>query len=174
MMAGWRAGASDFYRSLHKQAEPPPMERALNKISSNLEVVPVKKSRVIKVTYRDADPERAAQILNTLYRKYADHHLELHQNTQAAQVFEEQTKEFGQKLNDATNAIKQFDAKNGVTSVVPQKDLLMQQFYTMQSQANAARTEILETEKKQSRSSKPSLIRSQSGFRPKRAPEWKL
>lgn len=148
MIAGWRTSAADFYRSLHKQAEPPPMERALNKLSSNLEVVSVKKSRVIKVTYRDADPERAAQILNTLYRKYADHHLELHQNPQAAQVFEEQTKEFGQKLNAATNAIKQFDAKTGVMSVTTQKDLLMQQFYTTQSQANGARTEILETEKR--------------------------
>lgn len=148
MIAGWRAGAAGFYRSLHKQAEPPPMERALNKISSNLEVVSVKKSRIIKVTYRDADPERAAQILNTLYRKYADHHLELHQNSQAAQVFGEQTKELGQKLNDATNALKQFDSKHGVLSVAAQKDLLMQQFYTMQSQANAARTEVLETEKR--------------------------
>lgn len=148
LVAGWRASAADFYRSLHKQAEPPPMERALNKIGSNLEVVSVKKSRVIKVTYRDADPERAAQLLNTLYRKYADHHLELHQNSQAAQVFGEQTKELGQKLNDATNALKQFDAKHGVLSVAAQKDLLMQQFYTTQSAANAARTEMLETEKK--------------------------
>jgi len=147
MISGWRASAAEFYRSLHKQAEPPAMERALNKITSSLEVVSVKKSRVIKVSYRDADPERAAQILNTLYRKYADHHLELHQNSQAAQVFGEQTKELGQKLNDATNALKQFDAKNGITSAASQRDLLMQQFYTTQSQANTARTEILATEK---------------------------
>ena len=46
MIAGWRASAADFYRSLHKQAEPPAMERALNKLASNLEVVSVKKSRM--------------------------------------------------------------------------------------------------------------------------------
>src|SRR5204863_8926373 len=54
----------------------------------------------------------------------------------------------GQKLNDATNAVKQFDGIHGVLSVAAQKDLLMQQFYTTHSQANAARTEVLETEKR--------------------------
>ena len=147
-LAGLRADAANFYRSLHKQPEPPPMERALNRIMASLEVVAVKKSRIIKVSYRDSDPERAAQLLNTLYRKYADHHLELHQNSQAAQVFKDQTQELGKKLNDATSALKHFDAQNGITSTTSQKELLLQQFYTTQSQANAAHTDILETEKR--------------------------
>jgi uncharacterized protein involved in exopolysaccharide biosynthesis len=147
-VAGLRSSVGNFYRSLHKQAEPPPMERVLNKISANLSVVPAKKSRIIKVSYTDSDPERAAQVLNTLYRKYADHHLKLHENSQAAQVFKNQTDEFGQKLSEATEALKRFDAQHGVTSVATQKDLLLKQFYDTQSLANTARTEILETEKR--------------------------
>jgi uncharacterized protein involved in exopolysaccharide biosynthesis len=147
-LAQWRASAARSYRSLHNQAEPTPMEHALNQISANLAAVPVKKSRVIKVSYRDSDPERAAKLLNTLYRKYADHHLQLRQNSQAAQVFQDQTEAFNQKLNQTTEALKRFDAQHGLTNVASQKELMLQQFYSTQSQANAARTEILETEQR--------------------------
>jgi uncharacterized protein involved in exopolysaccharide biosynthesis len=150
--AGWlatlRARAADYYRSLHHQPAPTPVERAIARITDHLEVVSVKKSHIIKVSYRDANPERAAQLLNTLYRKYADHHLKLHQNSKAAQVFQEQTETFGQRLAEATEALKRFDAAHGVTNVSAQKELLLKQFYETQSLANAARTEIGETEQR--------------------------
>ncbi len=143
-----KSRVAEFYRSLHHQAEPTAIERAIRSVSEGLEVVSVKKSRVIKVTFRDSNPDRAAKLLNTLYQKYSDHHLKLRQNSQAALVFKHQADSFRDQLETATEALKQFDAKNGVASVAAQKELLMQQFYQTQSQANAARTEILETEQR--------------------------
>jgi uncharacterized protein involved in exopolysaccharide biosynthesis len=148
LISSWRARFSDYYRKWHRQAEPTPMERAINHLADNLEIVPVKKSRIIKVSYTDSDPQRAAQVLNTLYRKYADHQLQLRQHSQAAQVFQQQTAAFGQKLAEVTEALKRFDAANGLTITEAQKDLLLREFYQTQSQANAARTEIQETEKR--------------------------
>ncbi len=148
LISSWRARFSDYYRKWHRQAEPTPMERAINHLADNLEIVPVKKSRIIKVSYTDSDPQRAAQVLNTLYRKYADHQLQLRQHSQAAQVFQQQTAAFGQKLAEVTEALKRFDAANGLTVTEAQKDLLLREFYQTQSQANAARTEIQETEKR--------------------------
>lgn len=148
LLAELKSRAADFYRSLHNQTEPTPIERAVRSVSESLEVVSVKKSRIIKVTYRDSDPERAARLLNTLYQKYSDQHLRLRQNSQAALVFKQQADSFRGRLEDATEALKQFDAKNGVAAVAVQKDLLMQQFYQTQSQANTTRTEILETEQR--------------------------
>jgi len=143
-----RARAASFYRSLHKQGEPTPMERAVNRVADSIEVISVKKSRIIKVTCRDSEPERAAQLLSALYRRYTDYHLKLHQNSQAAQVFHEQTEEFNRKLNDATEKLKRFDAESGVTVAASQKEMLLKQFYETQSQANTTRTEIRETEKR--------------------------
>ncbi len=148
LIATWRARFSDYYRKWHRQPEPTPMERAINHLADNLEIVPVKKSRIIKVSYTGNEPQRTAQVLNTLYRKYADHQVQLRQQAQAAQVFQQQSEAFGQKLAEATEALKRFDAANGLTITEAQKDLLLREFYQTQSQANAARTEIQETEKR--------------------------
>src|SRR5262245_47092315 len=60
----------DLYRSFHKQASPDATERAVRRLTERLEVFSIKKSRIIKVTYRDRNPERVALILNELYRQY--------------------------------------------------------------------------------------------------------
>jgi uncharacterized protein involved in exopolysaccharide biosynthesis len=148
MLPDLKARFASFYRSLHNQAEPTMLERTIRSLSENLEVVSVKKSRIIKVTFRDSDPERAAKLLTALYRKYSDHHLKLRQSSQAALVFRQQTEAFRDKLDDATTALKKFDARNGVASVASQKELLIQQYYQTQSQANSTRTEISETEQR--------------------------
>src|SRR5581483_1723866 len=148
LIAGLRSRAAAFYRSLHKQTEPTETDRAIRSISERLEVVSVKKSRIIKVTYRDTAPDRAPLVLNTLYQKYSDHHLRLRQSSPAAQVFRQQAESFKDKLENATEVLKRFDEQNGLASVAAQKELLMQQFYQTQSQANATRTEIRETEQR--------------------------
>jgi uncharacterized protein involved in exopolysaccharide biosynthesis len=120
------------------------LDRAASQIAGNLSAVSVRKSRVISVTYRDRDPERAARVLNTLYEKYAEHHIRLHESSQAADVFRHETDAFSRKLAQATEELKRFDAQSGVISAESQKDLLLRQFYDTQSQANAARTELQE------------------------------
>ncbi len=147
-LSALRSRLAEFYRSLHKQSEPSPLDRAVRNVSDSLEVVSVKKSRIIKVTYKDPDPDRAAKILNALYRKYSDHHLKLRQNSQAANVFRQQADSFKDQLDGATQALKHFDVANGGAGVSSQKELLMQQFYQTQSQANATRTEVRETEQR--------------------------
>ncbi len=69
---------------------------------------------------------------------------------QAGEVFSEQTDKYNQKLSQSTNALKNFDEKNGVTGAEAsvQRELLLKQLYDAQAGANAARTEIGENEKK--------------------------
>lgn len=123
------------------------VESEVSRISANLEVVPAKKSRVIKVTYRDIDPVRAKLILENIYKKYAELHVQLAEKPQVTEVFSKQTDDYNTKLNSATNAIKEFDARNGLTGseIKVQREMLLKQFYDTQSQLNQARTEITET-----------------------------
>jgi uncharacterized protein involved in exopolysaccharide biosynthesis len=146
--ARFRARLSDSYRSFHGQAAPDPMERAIAQISGDLEVVSIKKSRIIKVTYRDSSPERAAQVLNELYHQYAEQHLRLLQTSKASNVFHEQSAEFDQKLKEATEALKRFDARTGATASGAQQGLQLQRLYEAQNQLDKARTEIRETEER--------------------------
>lgn len=140
--------ARKFYRHLFRLPEMPPLERAVREVGEGLEAVSVRKSRIIVVTYGDHDPERAAQVLNTLYQKYAEHHLTLHGTTEAAGVFEHEAASFQQKLSAASEALKQFDAQRGVVDATAQKDILLRQYYDVQNQANVAHTERLELEQR--------------------------
>jgi uncharacterized protein involved in exopolysaccharide biosynthesis len=136
------------YRSFHKQPAPDPLERAVITLSERLEAVAIKKSRIIKVSYRDKDPQRAAQILSELYRQYADHHLRLHQASKAGQVFRERSEEFGKKLQAATETLKQFHAANGITDSNAQREMILKQYYEVRGQLDSTRTQIVETREK--------------------------
>ncbi len=146
--ARFRSRLSNFYRSFHGQAAPSEIEIAVMKLSDNLEAVPVKKSRIIKVTYRGSDPDRAAQVLNELYRQYAEHHLRMLQNSKAANVFHEQSETFNRKLKEATETLKRFDSRTGVMASAAQQDLLLRQYHETRNHLDNTRTEIRETEQR--------------------------
>lgn len=137
-----------LYRTLFQLRETSPLERAVAQVSGNLEAVSVRKSRIIVVTYRDNDPERVAAVLNTLYQKYADHHLQLHGTGQAANVFQTEAATFRDKLDAATEALKRFDAKSGLVDAGSQKEILLRQYYEMLNGVNAAQTERHELEQR--------------------------
>ncbi len=126
------------------------VENVVNRVAYNLDVVPTKKSRVIKVTYTDTDPQRAKKTLEAVYQKFVELHVELNEKPEAAKVFNEQTGKFNQRLNDATNNLKNFDTQNGVigADISTQQGLLQKQLSDTQTQANATRTEIGETVKR--------------------------
>lgn len=126
------------------------IEKMVNRVAVNLDVVPIKKSRIIKVSYTDTDPLRAKKTLEKIYQKYVELHVQMNENPQAARIFNEQSDTFNQKLNQSTNALKQFDTQNGVTGaeIGVQRELLLKQLYEAQAQVNATRTEIGETEKR--------------------------
>ncbi|MDQ4123378.1 MAG: GumC family protein [Acidobacteriota bacterium] len=125
-------------------------EKAINRVSGNLDVTPIKKSRIIKVNYTDTDPLRAKRTLEKIYEKYIDLHVQINQKTEAGQVFKEQTQTFKGKLNAVSNTLKNFDTRNGVTGaeIGVQRELLLKQLYETQAQINASRTEIGENEKR--------------------------
>jgi uncharacterized protein involved in exopolysaccharide biosynthesis len=139
---------TNFYRSIHQQTAPSAVERAVIRLTERLEVFSIKKSRIIMVTYRESNPELAAQVLNELYRQYSEHHLRLRQNSKASNVFHEQSESFNQKLNEATDALKRFDAENSAAANTVQRDLLSKQFYEIRSDLDKAQTEIRETEQR--------------------------
>ncbi|MEK7723946.1 MAG: Wzz/FepE/Etk N-terminal domain-containing protein, partial [Acidobacteriota bacterium] len=126
------------------------LEAETDRVASNLEVVPAKKSRVIRVNYRDIDSVRAKLILENIYKKYTELRLQIAEKPQVAEVFNKQSKDFGAKLNSSTEAIKNFDSKNGISGseIRVQREMLLKQYYDSQSQLNQTKTEIKELSQK--------------------------
>lgn len=126
------------------------VEKAVNHVLANLEVVPTKKSRVIKITYSDTDPLRAKRTLEAIYHKFVDLHVRINERPEAEQVFKAQTDRFSDRLNATTNELKQFDSANGVTGaeIGTQRSLLLKQLYDTQAQENSTATEIADLEQR--------------------------
>ena len=124
------------------------LEKTVNRVAGNLDVVPIKKSRVIKVNYKDTDPIRAKKTLEEIYRKYVELHVQLSEKRQAGEIFNEQTNAFNRKLKSSTNTLKNFDAQNEVsgTEIGIQRELLLKQLFETQSQLGSTQREIVETE----------------------------
>ncbi len=140
-----RSRLGNWYRKLHEQNPATELEKAVTELAGRLEVVAIKKSHILQVNYQDSSPERAARVLQALYRQYAEQHLRLNQNEEAAQVFRTQSDDFNLKLREATDTLKHFDAANGLSGSPAQRDLLLQQFYQVQAQLNDANTGLRET-----------------------------
>lgn len=137
-------------RSPQSAADGFAIERAVNRVVANLDVVPTKKSRIIKVTFTDTDPIRAKKTLEKIYEKYVELHVRMGDAQEADHVFKEQTEKFNEKLSTATNELKEFDVKNGVTGqeIATQRGLLLKQLYETQAQVNSTHSEISETEQR--------------------------
>lgn len=161
--APWRARIKNsvyglFSRGSTRAADTPgggddlslSFEKAVNRVAANLEVVPTRKSRVIKVTYTDTDPVRARKTLEAIYRKFVELHVTLSEKPEVAQVFNDQTDKYSQQLSEATTELKNFDSGNGVigADIATQQGLLQKQLSDAQTQANSTRTQIGETLKR--------------------------
>jgi uncharacterized protein involved in exopolysaccharide biosynthesis len=133
-----------------EQESEVPVETRANQVIAALDVVPTKKSRIIKVTYTDTDPSRAKRTLEKIYEQYVALHVKISDRPEAAQVFQEQTERFNEKLAESTNQLKQFDSSNGLAGaeIATQRELLLKQLYDTQAQVNATRTEIGEIEQR--------------------------
>lgn len=126
------------------------LEKTVNRIVENLDVVPIKKSRIIKVNYTDTDPIRAKNTLEEIYRKYVELHVQLSEKRQAGQIFNKQSNTFDRKLKSSTNTLKNFDVQNEVSGaeIGIQRELLLKQLFETQAQLGSTQTEIVETEQR--------------------------
>ncbi|MBC7798372.1 MAG: hypothetical protein H7Z37_15990, partial [Pyrinomonadaceae bacterium] len=123
------------------------LESEVSRVESGLSVEPAKKSRVIKVTYRDVDPIRAKLTLESVFQKYQELHLQIKEEPQTTKIFADQSTSFNNKLNASTEALKRFDLANNLNGAESntQREFLLKQLYDSQTQSSATRTELTET-----------------------------
>jgi succinoglycan biosynthesis transport protein ExoP len=156
MLYGFPGGIS---AKAEEAAEPPDrkssvddftIEKTVNRVAGNLDVVPIKKSRIIKINYTDTDPIRAKNTLEKIYQKYVELHVHLNEQKQAGQVFNDQTDTFNRKLNSSTNVLKKFDVENGIAGAETgvQRELLLKQLFDTEAQLHSTQTEMIETERR--------------------------
>jgi len=119
LLGGWLA-------RLHALVAPaPPNEGTLNRASAlaqfqqSLAVEPIRNSRLVQISVRNADPELAAGIANTTARTFLATHIErkLESSLYARQFLEEQISQTKAKLEESERIINTYAKKNEILNL---------------------------------------------------------
>jgi uncharacterized protein involved in exopolysaccharide biosynthesis len=123
-----------------------PMDKAVLKFEKDLDVEAVKKSNVIKVSYRSKNPIVAATVANTLVEFYLDRHLEVFKNPKSASFFDEQAALLKEKLTRSEENLRAFKEKHRLTSIHEQKSLLLREASDLRTALNQTMSQAAETQ----------------------------
>jgi len=105
---------------------PAVTERAVRKLGRALGVEPVRKSNLIQVHYRAADPQQTAQVLAVLSRVYVRKHMQLQRPSGELQFFEQQTDDYEAKLHQTEADLLHFGQERGVAAPALERDIALQ------------------------------------------------
>ena len=126
----------------------PRVYRARAELERNLVVDPLKKTTLIRVTYRSRSPREAETVLQTLSRLYFEKHLEVHRAPGALAFFQAQTEQYRKKLKDAEAAMTRFDDDKGVVEGTVSKEIAVRQLNEFEAELKRTRAAVSETEQR--------------------------
>ena len=116
----WRILRGAYY-GLHGRVFPTSLDRQVEAIGRELEIVPVRKSNVIEVAVQDADPNWASAFVNRLVDVFLEHYAKTSNPSEAEAFFDEQSRMLSTKLHEADDALRAFREQVGIVSIEDQR-----------------------------------------------------
>jgi uncharacterized protein involved in exopolysaccharide biosynthesis len=124
------------------------IEHAVRKLACRLNVEAVKKSNLIRVSYQDSDPERAARILSALSSLYVQRHTNLQRPPGESRFFDQQTAEHAERLRQSESDLVRFTRTRGVVSGALQRDIALQKLGEADATYRQIDQDRIETERR--------------------------
>jgi uncharacterized protein involved in exopolysaccharide biosynthesis len=110
------------------------IEKAVRRLAGKLEVQPVRKSRLITISYRSPDPQLSAAVLRSLADAYLAKHVEIRRPSGQQDFFQQQMEQARGALQQSEAQMVAFTRGRGVVSAGLERDLALQKL----SEAQAA------------------------------------
>ncbi|MBI3669122.1 MAG: GumC family protein [Acidobacteria bacterium] len=123
----------------------PQAARALEK---TLQVEPLRKTSLIKVTYESSDPQLAARVLTTLANLYLEKHVAVHRPPGAFDFFQRETERYQNELSTAEARLAEFDREGDVVAAQMQKEITLQKLTEFDATLHATQSAVAETDKR--------------------------
>jgi uncharacterized protein involved in exopolysaccharide biosynthesis len=120
--------------------------RAVHAVEQELDVQPLRKSNVIRVSYTSADPTVSATVLRALADRYLEKHLAVHRPSGAFDFFDQQAEQYRKTLADYESRLAQYDREHGVVSGEVEKEIALRQLADVEGNERSTRAQIAETE----------------------------
>ena len=112
-------------------------------LQKKLDVKPSRESNVISITYSGSSPEFAAAMANAFAQAYIDVNLELRIEParQNAKWFDEQSKQYRERLDTAQKALSDYQQKSGIVATDERLDYETQKLNELSTQLTVAQAQ---------------------------------
>lgn len=120
------AGPMTYLKSWTARLSRPPdaRDRAIDSLAHAIDISTPRKSNVIVVNYKAADPQRAQTILQAVVDAYMIRHTKANRTTGSHQFFADQSDLIHDKLMVATSALREAKNRIGVASIEEHRKLV--------------------------------------------------
>jgi uncharacterized protein involved in exopolysaccharide biosynthesis len=140
------AGGRDWFHFLRpKEGREQRVERAARRLAKQIVVEPVKKTNLIAVRYRSADPETASKVLRSLSVAYMDKHMAVHRPAGELTFFEQQAQESKRQLDESGRRLLQFSRSRRVVAAAQERDLALQRLSDLEAGVRLTAIDLAET-----------------------------
>lgn len=119
--------------------------RAVKRLSDRLNIVPVRKSQIISVSYASSDPRLSATVLRSLAVAYFAKQVEIRRPSGQRTFFDEQMKQSRTGLDAAQQSLLQFLQTHQVASSSLERDLALQRLSEAEGASMGLRAAIAES-----------------------------
>ncbi|HEY5705683.1 MAG TPA: Wzz/FepE/Etk N-terminal domain-containing protein [Terrimicrobiaceae bacterium] len=119
---------------------------AASVVNSGLTVIAPRRTNIISVYYRNADPELATLALKELVNLYFTKHLEVHRSADAFTYVAQQSDQVLARLNQTEEQLKRLNSDLGITSLAESRALINVDLAGLQNALHAAEAERAEQE----------------------------
>jgi uncharacterized protein involved in exopolysaccharide biosynthesis len=130
--------------SRRNDAQEARTQMAVQRLAKKLDVLPVRKSRLITIAYSSGNPELSAAVLRRLSDAYIKKHAEMRRPSGQQTFFETQMQQARRALDAAQRRLMDFSRKNGIVSAELERDLMLQKLSEAEAGDLAARASIAE------------------------------
>src|SRR6202007_1391248 len=105
---------------------------AVRELGNALKVELLPKTSLISITYEDSNPQRAAEVLQTLVNLYLEKRLALHRSAGTFEFFQQESQQHKQGLEEAESRLVDFSQKQDAVSPGQQKAATLQKLSEFQ------------------------------------------
>jgi uncharacterized protein involved in exopolysaccharide biosynthesis len=124
------------------------LNEAVQELEKNITVEPVKKTKLIQVTYKAKSPHQAELVLQTLSHLYFEKHLEVHRPPGALNFFQAQTEQYQKQLQETEAAMTKFADDRGVVEAPLSREITVRKLNDFEAELKEARSAVVETEQR--------------------------
>jgi uncharacterized protein involved in exopolysaccharide biosynthesis len=132
---------ASWFSKLMRQSDEERTEKAVHRLARRLDVEPIRKSRLITVSYSSSDAERSAVVLRSIAHSYLAKQAEIRRPSGQQGFFETQARESRRALEEAQADLVHFTQSERIASAELERDITLQKLGEAQASELSLETE---------------------------------